>query len=87
MTKTVILIRRYFSQYTLFFYPVSSFKYLLYNIKQKCIFKGLLLGVLCANFGHLLSPGELFLRVSYLKSERSRNVSQEKFSLVPGDVL
>ena len=32
-----------------------SNKHFLYNIKQKCIFKSLLLGVLYANFGHFLS--------------------------------
>ena len=32
-------------------------------------------------------PGKHFLRGSYLKLERSRNISQKIFSLVPGDVL
>ena len=45
------------------------------------------LGVPCANFGHFLSPGELFLKGSYLKPERSRNISQKTFRLVLGDVL
>ena len=31
--------------------------------------------------------GKHFLRGSYLKPERSRNISQNMFSLVPGNVL
>ena len=42
----------------------------------------LLLGVLCANFGHFLSLGELFLRGSYLKPEKSRKKSRKLFRLV-----
>ena len=53
--KIVILIRPYFSQYTYYFDSVSSSKYFWYNKKQKCMFKTLLLGVLYANFGHVLS--------------------------------
>ena len=73
---------------------ISSFKYIWYNIKLTCIFKSLIFGVLCANFDHFLSryrhciaPGELILRGSYLKPERSRNISRKIFSLAPGDVL
>ena len=54
MMELVIYIEPYFSQATLLFDPVSSFKYFRYNIKQTCIFKSLLLGVLCANHGHFL---------------------------------
>ena len=35
---------------------------------------------------HSLTHGELFLRVTYLKPERSRNISQKMFTLVPVDV-
>ena len=82
MMKIVILIRPSFLQYTLPFYldPVSSFKHILYNIKQKCIFKSLgvlPLGVLCANFVHFLSPVKLFLRGTYLEAERFKNISQK----------
>ena len=94
MMRKVILIRPYFSHLLYYLDPVSPFKYFWYNIKQKCKFKSSLLGVLCAIFGHFLSrhgysiaPGELFLRGSYLKPERSRNISRKMFSLVPGDVL
>ena len=38
-------------------------------------------------YGHSISPGELFLRGNYLKSERSRNMSSKKFSIVSGEVL
>ena len=34
-----------------------------------------------------MAPGEFFLRGSYIKSERSRNISRKMFSLIPGDVL
>ena len=47
---------------------------------QKCIFKSLLLRVLCANFDH-------FLSTHYLKPIISRNISRKTFILVPGDVL
>ena len=70
-----------------YFDPASSFKYFRCNIKQKCIFKSLLLEVLCVDFGHFLTPGELFPRGSYLTPERSRNISRKMFSLVSGDVL
>ena len=36
---------------------------------------------------HSIAPEELFLRGSYLKPDRPRNISQKMFSLVPGDVL
>ena len=36
--------------------------------------------------GLSIAPRELFLRGSYLKPERSENISQKKFSLVLGDV-
>ena len=38
-------------------------------------------------YGYSMAPGEPFLRGSYLKSERSRNISRKVFSLVPRDVL
>ena len=38
-------------------------------------------------YGHSIAPGELFLIGSYLKPERSRNISRKMFSLVPVDVL
>ena len=53
-------------------------------LKQKCIFKNLPLEVLCASFGHFLSPGELFLGGSYLNVERPGNISRKMFILVPG---
>ena len=84
MMKIIILVKTFHN--ILYFDPLSFFRYFWYNIKQKCIFKSLLLGVLCANFAHFLSPGEFFLRGSYLKPERSWNISQKMFSLVPGDV-
>ena len=75
------------------FFTIYSITLILFHLsntsditKQKCIFKSLLLGVLCANFGHFLSPGELFLRVSYLKPERSRNISRKMFNLVTVDI-
>ena len=34
-----------------------------------------------------IAPGGLFLGGSYLKPERSRNISQKMLSLVPGEVL
>ena len=37
--------------------------------------------------GLSIAPGKLFLRGSYLKPERSENISQKIFSLVLGDVL
>ena len=36
---------------------------------------------------HSIAPEELFLRGSYLKPDRPRNISQKMFSLVPGDVV
>ena len=70
----------FFTIYSYYLDPVSSFKYFCCNIKQKWKFKSLLLDVLCANFGHFLSR-------HYLKLERSRSISRKMFSLVPGDVL
>ena len=62
------------------------------------MFKILSLGVLCANFGqflskikyrygHSIAPGEFSLGGSYLKPERSRNISRKMFSLVSGNVV
>ena len=39
------------------------------------------------HYGHSVAPWELFLRVSYLKPKRSRNISREMFILVPWDIL
>ena len=39
------------------------------------------------HYGYSISPGELFLRGNYLKSEQSRNMSLKKFSIVSGEVL
>ena len=38
-------------------------------------------------YGHSIAPGKLFLRGSYLKPERSWNISQTMFSVVPGNVF
>ena len=88
--KIVILIRTYFSQYTLLFWCCFIFQIL----DITCIYKSLLLGVLCANFcyfltryGHSIAPGELVLRDASLKPERSRNISWKMFVLVPEDDL
>ena len=40
----------------------------------------LILVIFCA-------PGELFLRGSYLKPKRSRNISRKMLSLVPGNIF
>ena len=40
-----------------------------------------------SRYGHSIAPGELFLRGSYLKPERSRNISQKMFSLVARYVI
>ena len=39
------------------------------------------------SFGHVIYPGELYLKGNYLKLTRSKNIARKKFTLVPGDVV
>ena len=54
---------------------------------MKIIEKGEASEEIKGRYRHSIAPRELFLRGSYLKPERSRNISRKMFSLVPGDVL
>ena len=38
-------------------------------------------------FGHVIYPGELYLKGYYPKLTRSKNIPRKKFNLVPGDVV
>ena len=38
-------------------------------------------------FGHIIYPGELYLKGNYLKLTRSKNIARKKFTLLPGDVV
>lgn len=39
------------------------------------------------DFGHIISPGEFFIRGRYLKKERSRSTRCYKFSILSGDAI
>ena len=37
-------------------------------------------------YGHVISPGELFLKASYLSAARSKKINQKQFNILKGDV-
>ena len=38
-------------------------------------------------FGHVIYPGELYLKGNYLKLTRSKNIARKMITLIPGDVV